>query len=146
MQPREAFAISSEPANPAGSGANERTPQWELNSAIAWLCAAPHAASRIFTIVSSRRRGCVRRNSQFLRFRTTMGKNLRPLERLKYVKITPSPTDGRSRTITLTNAGGAVLKAARHLWRRAQADFETANGSTAVGALRATLTNLKAGP
>src|SRR5882757_1858061 len=78
--------------------------------------------------------------------RTTMGKNLRPLERLKYVKITPSPTDGRSRTITLTNAGGAVLKAARHLWRRAQADFETANGSTAVGALRATLTNLKAGP
>jgi DNA-binding MarR family transcriptional regulator len=78
--------------------------------------------------------------------RTTMGKNLRPLERLKYVKITPSPTDGRSRTITLTNAGGAALKAARRLWRRAQADFETANGSTAVGALRATLTNLKAGP
>jgi len=78
--------------------------------------------------------------------RTTMGKNLRPLERLKYVKITPSPTDGRSRTIMLTTAGGAVLKAARRLWRRAQADFEKANGSTVVGALRATLTNLKAGP
>jgi DNA-binding MarR family transcriptional regulator len=76
--------------------------------------------------------------------RTTMGKNLRPLERRKYVKIAPSPTDGRSRTITLTNAGGAVLKAARRLWRRAQADFEEANGSTMVGALRATLTNLKA--
>src|SRR5882757_11118433 len=71
--------------------------------------------------------------------RTTMGKNLRPLERLKYVKITPSPTDGRSRTIMLTTAGGAVLKAARRLWRRAQADFEKANGSTVVGALRATL-------
>src|SRR6266849_4933426 len=64
--------------------------------------------------------------------RTTMGKNLRPLERLKYVKITPSPTDGRSRTIMLTTAGGAVLKAARRLWRRAQADFEKANGSTVV--------------
>ena len=76
--------------------------------------------------------------------RTTMGKNLRPLERLKYVKIVRSPTDGRSRTITLTNAGGVILKAARRLWRRAQADFEEANGSTMVGALRATLTNLKA--
>src|SRR5262245_59236649 len=47
--------------------------------------------------------------------RTTMGKNLRPLERMRYVKVAPSPTDGRSRTITLTNSGRAALKDAARL-------------------------------
>src|SRR5258708_21133999 len=77
--------------------------------------------------------------------RTTMGKNLRPLERLRYVKVTSSPTDGRSRTITLTNSGGAALKAAARLWRRAQAEFEGANGSAIAPPLRSTLANLKVG-
>jgi DNA-binding MarR family transcriptional regulator len=77
--------------------------------------------------------------------RTTMGKNLRPLERMSYVKVTPSPTDGRSRTIMLTNSGGAALKAAGRLWRRAQAEFESANGGAVVRALRSTLANLKVG-
>ena len=77
--------------------------------------------------------------------RTTMGKNLRPLERMRYVKVTPSPTDGRSRTITLTESGGAALKAAARLWRRAQAEFESANGGLVVRALRSTLAGLKVG-
>jgi len=77
--------------------------------------------------------------------RTTMGKNLRPLERMSYVKVTPSPTDGRSRTIMLTNSGGAALKGAKRLWRRAQAEFESANGGAVVRALRSTLANLKVG-
>ena len=77
--------------------------------------------------------------------RTTMGKNLRPLERMRYVKVAPSPTDGRSRTITLTNSGRAALKDAARLWRRAQAEFESANGGAVVRALRSTLANLKVG-
>ena len=77
--------------------------------------------------------------------RTTMGKNLRPLERMRYVKVTSSATDGRSRTITLTNSGGAALKAAARLWRRAQAEFESANGGAIARALRSTLANLKVG-
>ena len=77
--------------------------------------------------------------------RTTMGKNLRPLERMRYVKVSPSPTDGRSRMITLTNSGGAALKAAAPLWRRAQAEFEGANGSAAARVLRSTLADLKVG-
>jgi DNA-binding MarR family transcriptional regulator len=77
--------------------------------------------------------------------RTTMGKNLRPLERLRYVKVTSSATDGRSRTITLTNSGGAALKAAAGLWRRAQAEFESENGGAVVRVLRSTLANLKVG-
>jgi len=77
--------------------------------------------------------------------RTTMGKNLRPLERMRYVKVAPSPTDGRSRMITLTDSGGAALKDAARLWRRAQAEFESANGGAVVRALRSTLGNLKVG-
>ncbi len=56
-----------------------------------------------------------------------------------------SPTDGRSRTITLTNSGGVALKAAAGLWRRAQAEFESANGGAIARALRSTLANLKVG-
>src|SRR5262249_58694993 len=41
--------------------------------------------------------------------RTTMGKNLRPLERMRYVKVTPSPTDGRKRMITLTASRCAAI-------------------------------------
>src|SRR6266851_2620364 len=67
------------------------------------------------------------------------------LERMRYVKVTSSLTDGRSRTITLTNSGGAALKAAAGLWRRAQAEFESANGGAVVRALRSTLANLKVG-
>ena len=77
--------------------------------------------------------------------RTTMGKNLRPLERMRYVKVTPSLTDGRSREIKLTDSGGAALTAAARLWRRAQAEFESANGGPAIRALRSTLANLKVG-
>jgi DNA-binding MarR family transcriptional regulator len=75
--------------------------------------------------------------------RTTTGKNLRPLQRAKLVAVTPSLTDGRSRTIKLTGAGSAILKVATPLWRRAQAEFEASNGSKAVGALRQTLRNLR---
>ncbi len=78
--------------------------------------------------------------------RTTTGKNLRPLERMRYVKVTSSRTDGRSRTITLTNSGGAALKGAAGLWRRAQAEFESANGGAVARALRSTLANLRVGP
>ena len=37
--------------------------------------------------------------------RTTTGKNLRPLRVARLVKIAPSPDDGRSRLVTLTEGG-----------------------------------------
>ncbi len=77
--------------------------------------------------------------------RTTTGKNLQPLERAKYVRVALSATDGRSRKITLTARGLAVLEAAGPLWREAQSEFEERNGPEQALALRTTLANLRIG-
>lgn len=70
--------------------------------------------------------------------RTTMGRALRPLEREGLVEIGPG-CDGRTRGLTLTEAGRARLKAAAPLWRDAQADFETRYGPAEAAALREAL-------
>jgi len=75
--------------------------------------------------------------------RTTTGKNLRPLERDGLVRVAPSASDGRSRTIMLTAEGLAALEAAVPLWREAQSRFEAINGREATAALRDTLAGLK---
>lgn len=75
--------------------------------------------------------------------RTTTGKNMQPLAFAKLIKIQPSPTDGRSRVAQLTQHGAAALKAARPLWRRAQQEFENANGTRLSRNLRRTLSTLK---
>lgn len=75
--------------------------------------------------------------------RTTTGKNLRPLERVDYIRVALSKTDGRSRRITLTARGLAALNAAAPLWREAQSEFEANNGLEKTVALRATLANLR---
>lgn len=74
--------------------------------------------------------------------RTTTGKNLRPLALAKFITVTPSLTDGRSRTVGLTDKGIAILKAARPLWQRAQGKFESANGKKRSQNLRQALTSL----
>jgi DNA-binding MarR family transcriptional regulator len=74
--------------------------------------------------------------------RTTTGKNLRPLKVAKLVKIAPSPSDGRSRLVTLTDGGATALKAARHLWRCAQTEFESSNGKRLASDLRQLLSGL----
>jgi DNA-binding MarR family transcriptional regulator len=75
--------------------------------------------------------------------RTTMGKNLRPLERDGLLRIAPSASDARTRAIKLTAEGAAALKAAASLWREAQRTFEESNGPEASAALRDTLAGLK---
>jgi DNA-binding MarR family transcriptional regulator len=64
--------------------------------------------------------------------RTTIGKNLRPLERDGLVVLSRSTTDGRSRIATLTSSGGERLKQGSALWRAAQRRYEDANGGDAV--------------
>ena len=75
--------------------------------------------------------------------RTTTGKNLRPLQRDGLVRVAPSASDGRSRTIVLTSEGLAALKAAAPLWREAQREFEERNGRDATAALLETLAGLR---
>ena len=71
--------------------------------------------------------------------RTAMGKMVGFLERDGLVTIEPSPTDGRSRLIELTEKGRRLHKKAAPLWREAQRQFEQLNGAEHVAALRATL-------
>ena len=75
--------------------------------------------------------------------RTTMGRNLRPLEREGLIKRGASVQDGRSRTITLSKAGFEKLKKAVPLWRRAQSRFERNNDPAKVASLRKALAGLK---
>jgi DNA-binding MarR family transcriptional regulator len=58
------------------------------------------------------------------------------LQRDGLVTIKPSPTDGRSRLIELTEKGGGLHKKAAPLWRRAQREFTRLNGAKKVTALR----------
>lgn len=68
--------------------------------------------------------------------RTAMGKMVGFLERDGFVKIKPSPNDGRSRLIELTDEGRRLHEKASPLWQEAQREFERLNGKAKVTALR----------
>jgi len=77
--------------------------------------------------------------------RTAMGKMVEFLERDGLVTIEPSPTDGRSRLIELTEKGSRLHKKALPLWREAQRKFEQLNGAESVTALRQGLAEMTIG-
>ncbi len=55
--------------------------------------------------------------------RTTMARNLDPLERRGLVRVSAAETDARSRVAELTEAGRATLAAARPRWQAAQKEL-----------------------
>src|SRR5271163_2390411 len=71
--------------------------------------------------------------------RSTLGHLLRPLAARGLVKLGVSKADRRSREVTLTAAGKALLAKARPLWATAQRRFESRFGATPARDLRATL-------
>jgi DNA-binding MarR family transcriptional regulator len=71
--------------------------------------------------------------------RTTLGRNILPLERDGLIAIVPGRIDRRSKELKLTKAGTARLRAASEAWRQAQARFEAAFGSKRAKDLRALL-------
>lgn len=78
--------------------------------------------------------------------RTTLGRNLQPLERDGLVTGAPCPRDARRRLLSLTPAGEARYAAARPLWAAAQRDFAARFGPDRALALRETLAALVATP
>jgi DNA-binding MarR family transcriptional regulator len=68
--------------------------------------------------------------------RTAMGKMVEFLQRDGLVTIKPSPADGRSRLIELTEKGGRLHKKAAPLWEKAQRQFKQLNGAKRVIELR----------
>jgi DNA-binding MarR family transcriptional regulator len=77
--------------------------------------------------------------------RTAMGKMAGFLEQDGFVTIKPSPTDGRSRLIELTDNGRRLYARAEPLWREAQRQFEQLNGKDTVRKLRQELSHMDVG-
>jgi DNA-binding MarR family transcriptional regulator len=71
--------------------------------------------------------------------RTTLGRNLQPLEREGLVAVVKGRADRRSREIRLTDAGAERLRTAVDGWLEAQAGFEAAFGEERSAELRALL-------
>ena len=55
--------------------------------------------------------------------RTTLTRNLKPLEKEGYLTILPDIADKRSRRIALTNAGKAAQEMAMPYWKQAQSEM-----------------------
>jgi len=71
--------------------------------------------------------------------RTTLGRNILPLERDGLIRIEPSTSDRRAKELHLTKAGEKRLQAALKRWSQAQARFETVFGAKRAADLRALL-------
>ncbi len=74
--------------------------------------------------------------------RTTLGRNIRPLERDGLLRAVPDPADGRSRLLSVTSSGAALVEAAWPAWSAAQAGFEARYGAAPAAALHAALQRL----
>ena len=71
--------------------------------------------------------------------RTTLGRNIRPLERDDLIAIESDPSDRRSKILRLTKAGNARFQRAQKRWDEAQRRFERAYGGRQASQLRESL-------
>jgi len=71
--------------------------------------------------------------------RTTLGRNILPLERDGLISIEQGTADARSKMLRLTKRGVDRLGAARPRWAEAQKRFESAFGSARAADLRGLL-------
>lgn len=76
---------------------------------------------------------------------STLGQNLRPLERDEIVSIEADAEDRRRRCVKLTARGLSLLAAGRPLWAKAQAQFEAGFGEREAAELRALLAKISSG-
>ena len=71
--------------------------------------------------------------------RTTLTAALKPLERRGLITISADPADRRSRLLSLTDAGRAVLASATPIWEETHGGIESGLGDIAPDRLRAAL-------
>jgi DNA-binding MarR family transcriptional regulator len=76
--------------------------------------------------------------------RTTLARNVQPLQRDGLITIDDDPADRRGKRLQLTAAGLQSLAQARTQWARAQAAFETAFGVERAAGLRELLREVAA--
>lgn len=68
--------------------------------------------------------------------RTTLGRNILPLERDGLIAVKPSVSDRRRKELHLTTAGDKAYRDARKYWLEAQEAFETSFGGKRTTDLR----------
>jgi DNA-binding MarR family transcriptional regulator len=78
--------------------------------------------------------------------RSTLGQNLRPLERDNFVTLLTDPRDRRVRLIALTKLGIAKVNEAKPYWERAQERFEKVFGKDEAAKLRSVLLGIAYNP
>jgi DNA-binding MarR family transcriptional regulator len=71
--------------------------------------------------------------------RTTLGRNIRPLQRDGLVAIGPGKSDRRRKELRLTSSGTARFQIAQKAWIKAQKSFEQTFGIRRAKALRVLL-------
>jgi DNA-binding MarR family transcriptional regulator len=78
--------------------------------------------------------------------RSTLGQNLRPLERDDFVTLLTDPRDRRVRLIALTKLGIAKFNEAKPYWQTAQERFEEVFGAEEAAKLRSVLLSIAYNP
>ena len=73
---------------------------------------------------------------QMVMDRTTLGRNILPLEREGLISVTKGRADRRSKELHLTETGKATFRAAAKAWTEAQTRFETVFGGERAADLR----------
>ena len=76
--------------------------------------------------------------------RTTLGRNVQPLERDRLIRIETAPSDRRAKELHLTKVGEKRLQAGLKAWAKAQARFEANFGAKRAAELRMLLRALVA--
>ena len=73
---------------------------------------------------------------QMVMDRTTLGRNIQPLERAGLISVRQGRADRRSKEVHLTDAGEVAYRAAAKAWAEAQARFEGVFGGERATDLR----------
>jgi len=76
--------------------------------------------------------------------RTTLGRNIRPLERDDLLSAIPDPADRRGRLLAITPAGADLVARAAPAWWAAQAAYEAQVGKESAAGLHAALADVVA--
>jgi DNA-binding MarR family transcriptional regulator len=103
------------------------------------LAAAGLRTTQYGILAKLKRRGALSINAlaaELVMDRTTLGRNIRPLERDGLIAIDPDPADGRGKLVRLTKAGDARFQRALKGWAEAQQQFERAYGGKQAADLR----------
>jgi DNA-binding MarR family transcriptional regulator len=74
--------------------------------------------------------------------RTTLTRNIRPIEKAGLIRVSRSPGDARVRIVTLTRAGERQIEAAYPLWERAHHSARRHFGAGRMDALGARIDEL----